>query len=200
MTSDKIFRVESKIKNARLIKAREDAGYKTTTAAAEAIGVPAPTLCGLETMADRAYRKKDGLPRAVAVKIASFYGMSCAYLWPDELDLVKKRKVSVDLSANEAALMLASDAPRPDDHLIAVDALEALAPIICALPPRDRHVLNARFYEDKTYAEIGESIGRSAMLAKLIEEKALEKIRCQLRGNKNVKDSLVEAMRSGALS
>ncbi|GAB2689775.1 SigB/SigF/SigG family RNA polymerase sigma factor [Thalassiella azotivora] len=70
--------------------------------------------------------------------------------------------------------------PEPDDDLDGVEDRVALAPLLAALPPRDRHVLALRFYRGLTQSEIAEDIGVTQMQVSRIISKSLTVLRRQL--------------------
>jgi RNA polymerase sigma-B factor len=58
---------------------------------------------------------------------------------------------------------------------------KSLGPLIAALPPRDRRILELRFFEEKTQAEIGQEIGLSQMHVSRLLSRALATLRMQMQ-------------------
>src|SRR4028119_2308520 len=120
----RIFRLEARLKNNRLVKARLEAGVRTSSAAAEAIGVTKQDLSGLETLrlSPRGTRGFKGVAR----RIADFYGFSPEYLWPDALDVVKKRESVLELSERQVGHLLTPGRPAPSDARLAREECKRL--------------------------------------------------------------------------
>jgi RNA polymerase sigma-B factor len=63
-----------------------------------------------------------------------------------------------------------------DPHFEFVDVGEAIAPAFQALPERERRIVQLRFFEDLTQAEIAERIGISQMHVSRLLRRALDKL------------------------
>ena len=55
--------------------------------------------------------------------------------------------------------------------------MEALRPLLAALPERDQRILHLRFFEEKTQSEIGEELGISQMHVSRLLSRTLAKLR-----------------------
>ena len=110
-----------------------------------------------------------------------------------EEDLVLEAMTAEDtftLTSLDAAFV--SDDPAgagPLDHLgiedpsfaLLVD-LQALRPLLAALPPRERTILELRFFRDLTQTQIGEELGISQMHVSRLLAKTLRQLREQMAG------------------
>ncbi|MFB9660521.1 SigB/SigF/SigG family RNA polymerase sigma factor [Glycomyces mayteni] len=67
-----------------------------------------------------------------------------------------------------------------DLALALVEEFEALAPLLCDLPERERRILALRFFEEKTQAQIGAEIGISQMHVSRLLKGVLEELRERL--------------------
>jgi len=116
-TPDPLFRVVSKLKNNRLVAAREARGMNAAQAA-RAIGVE-PTLLGAFENFKQTARLKDGRWSVPATRIAAFYGIPPDELWPEAVNAVRRTE-SVQLLREEDILYLEP----PETPLAALEASE----------------------------------------------------------------------------
>jgi RNA polymerase sigma factor (sigma-70 family) len=81
-------------------------------------------------------------------------------------------------TAGEATFldMLVSEGPTPSDEAETLEENEALEKAMAQLTPKDRRVLQARFWKDKTLEEVGEDMGLTRERIRQIERAALEKL------------------------
>lgn len=200
MADDRIFRVEARLKNNRLVKARLEAGFRTVTAAAKAIGVSTSYLCGLETLhLSPRNPRGDWLP--TALKLAEFYALPVEHLWPDALGSVKKTSTVIEVSERQVGALLGQAPPSPVGLLAGKEAKEVLARALEVLTPREWEVLRQRFDEDpSTLSEVGATQGLSRERVRCIEDSALRKLHRYFDHNPEDKDAVLDAMRQGALS
>jgi RNA polymerase sigma-B factor len=77
-------------------------------------------------------------------------------------------------------LSLADVLGGPDDRLDAVDKRNSVAPLVAALPERERRILHLRYFEDLTQAEIGRRVGVSQMQVSRILTSILADLRTQV--------------------
>jgi len=66
---------------------------------------------------------------------------------------------------------------RPDPGYELVDNMESVRDLIRRLPPRQRHILGLRFYDDMTQAQIAEKVGVSQMHVSRLLSTALRQLR-----------------------
>lgn len=194
------FRVEARIKNNRLIKARVEAGYATIASAARAIGISNTTLCGFETLRESP-RDAKGDWTVQAKRIASFYGFGPSYLWPAVLDGVKKPVVSLEVSECQVAGILSANAPRSPLALLASkDADQALSVAMGTLQPRERDVLMRRMGDaPPTYDQIAGEMGLSRTRIQQMEWGAIRKLREHFDHHPEQAEAALDALRMGAL-
>ena len=67
-----------------------------------------------------------------------------------------------------------------DDRLDAIDERNSVAPLVAALPERERRILHLRFFEDLTQAEIGRQVGVSQMQVSRILAGIMADLRSQV--------------------
>jgi len=113
-----------------------------------------------------------------------------AYLERDEASIIEA------LAADDVFAPMSLDAPirredrdnlsladvlgGPDGRLDAVDERTSVAPLVAALPDRERLILQLRYYEDLTQAEIGRLVGVSQMQISRILAATLAELRSQV--------------------
>lgn len=69
-----------------------------------------------------------------------------------------------------------------DPDLELVEYRESLAPLIAALPDRERTILTLRFFGNRTQSQIAEVVGVSQMQVSRLLNRTLEELRAQLNG------------------
>jgi RNA polymerase sigma factor (sigma-70 family) len=84
-----------------------------------------------------------------------------------------------DCRASEELTALEFDNLIPDPRDVvgeceeAIDKQAILAPLLAALPPTEAKVIRLRYWEFKTFVEIGETLGRSRQSTKQVHDRAL---------------------------
>jgi len=158
MNTTKTFRVDARIRNNLLIKAREALGHKTAAEAARALGVSYISLVGYEALSDSPWRKQGGW-KPSAVAIATAYKVVPELLWPDEIGGVKRTRTSMEIDAPAAFL----EAPQTaEERMLDGSRLDVVESAMDLLSPRQRLVLNHRFgldgSEPMVLSEIAEKV------------------------------------------
>ena len=193
MSGTKTFRVDARLRNNLLIKAREALGFTSAASAAKALELPYPAIVQYEALSKSPWGKKGWNPSAVV--IANAYKVLPEMLWPNEIDAVKKTKVSMEIDTPAAFL----EAPRtPEERLLEADRVDTIQRALELLPTRDRQILSARFGFDgkeMLLSEIGEALGVCRSRAQQLEERAKDRLRRLLKSNgEPVRDlNLIEA-------
>ncbi len=159
----KTLRLVLRVKNNRLVRLREEEGLSLTECARLA-SVPVSTLSGLECLriSPRAvpqgkYRRSQSAvdgeadPRVwtpSAQKIAAFHGMSCDWLWPDEV-----RELCVSAMRLEVSR---ADMLGPESLLEQRELAAAMQAATEVLSPGQRHAIR-HITEGVTFAELARS-------------------------------------------
>lgn len=185
-TPDPLFRVVSRLKNNRLVAAREAKGL-TLRQAAEAAGVEAQTLSGLETFRLSPVRKRDGTWTPSAVKVATYYGRPPDELWPDEIHAVR-RTVSVQMLEAEAVYTLGVGAPpTPHELLEGAEDKEIVRREYEAMHKDYARVIALRVEEGLDFEEMGERLRISASHARTVYYQGLAHLRRRLERRHKMK-------------
>lgn len=79
--------------------------------------------------------------------------------------------------------------PEDDTETAASEARVILSPVVRRLPERDRRILQLRFFEDLTQAEIGEDLGVTQMQVSRLLSRILDELRSELVSADNEEDS-----------
>jgi RNA polymerase sigma-B factor len=89
--------------------------------------------------------------------------------------------LSLDRPADETGLSLSEVMPDEDDVAVRqLEAVDMLQPILHDLPPRERRILELRFVEGWTQADIGAEVGVSQMQVSRLLRGTLDKLRHRL--------------------
>lgn len=83
--------------------------------------------------------------------------------------------------------------PEEDHDSSASEARVILSPVVRRLPERDRRILQLRFFEDLTQAEIGEDLGVTQMQVSRLLTRILDDLRSQLVSEEEEEDDISRA-------
>jgi len=198
-------RVTVKLRNNRMIEAREARGWSQAQAA-EAAGTSAPSIGNLETFRASPLRDvylSQGRPsgprrpsavvstewRKAALRIARCYGMPPEHFWPESVLAIagpEDRVMSTDalaLSLGSVPLRAieASSTEHPEDVLNSKEEGVQLARWMGVLKPMEARILRWRFgldgEEELTLDEIGAKYNLSRERTRQIQQGALRKMR-----------------------
>ena len=183
MTSDRTlglpFRIEARLKNGRLMRAREQSGFPTIAALARATGIPQSTISALETLRESPINATTKEWRAVAINIAELFGYSCDELWPEEIFEVRERALMLEIASVQS-----NNTECMEETVARLELSEHMSAVLKRLTPRERTVIEQRFFQDKTLDAIScpaATTGKMRIMAKenarQVEAKALRKLR-----------------------
>jgi RNA polymerase sigma factor (sigma-70 family) len=196
----KDLRIVARIYNNQLRERREALGM-TSTAFAAHIGVSLPSYIHLETMNHSPLtssvgpfgKAREPRWRASALRIAEFYNLPPEDLFPDAVVKMRKTIAEVRVDAEEVALMLSP--PIDSSPLMLLAAAEdeaALSDAMGVLNHYEKEVITKRFGledgQERTFAEIGEDCQLSRERIRQIQNRALDKIRGELKRAKHSQD------------
>lgn len=169
----KEYLVEVKVKNNNLALLMRDAGISSAAELAKKSDV-SPGQVGDILNLKKAATNKDGSIRAPVQKIADFFNVLPEHLFPEECfcDPLHTNKAEFEASY----LYMASVS-----NSIGFEANETILNVIDTLNPREADVIRRRFGLDGNDRETLDDIGRSYDISKervrMIESKALRKLR-----------------------
>jgi len=88
----------------------------------------------------------------------------------------------------DSAATLGDFVPEEDHDSAASEARVILSPVVRRLPERDRRILQLRFFEDLTQAEIGEDLGVTQMQVSRLLSRILDDLRSELMAEEEEDD------------
>jgi len=203
----KPFRIEARIKNNRLIRAREELGLTQKKASVMMGDKHQSMLMNYENFKLNPWCDSQNKWKDSAVKIAKFYGYSPEELWPEAIQAIKKNFLVLEASTRQIEKTYLQKHEIEDKKL-----KQGINVAIESLPNREQEIIKKSFGLNKnteqTLKEIGKNISRIETIFKkgkyqtketgeigispenvrIIKEKALSKIRKQL----NSKNLLVD--------
>mgnify|MGYP001565051675 CR=1 FL=1 len=181
------FRVVARLRNNRLIRAREALGYASCRQAVEKIGVSYTTLINYESLSKSPWdeRAKEGGWSPSARKIADAYAYHPEELWPEVMKDVRARAAVLELS--EPTLSVAVDRRLDYGELRGVVQKQ-----LATLRPADREVLERRFGLNGREAQTLEGV--AASLSSPVNRERARQI--EARGLRNLRHpSLANALK-----
>ena len=175
-----------RVKNNRIIRAREALGYSSIASACRASGIQTTSWCCLETMHDSPLRK-NGTLREVAEKVSDFLGCEPDYLWPDVVISYQGPR-ELQREFTPATSLLEAGVNTPEQLMLRAEAeqhMDRMGEDALALTPREQKVINLRYglsgCEPRTLGEIGQEFEVTSARIQHIEMKALRKLRLPCR-------------------
>lgn len=173
----KPLRLEVRLRNNRLIRAREAAGYATQTDAAKALGIVPNTLCNLENLKLSPWNRARGDWTKTATRIALLYKVPCEELWPDVVRRVERTEATIELDEPEVSALAAHDVADLDAEVDRRRLQDAVTDALAELPAQMREVVRAHAIEGETFDAIGERQGLSRERIRQIELQAFAAVR-----------------------
>lgn len=181
--------VHAKLKNNLILK-RILAVSTSVSAFCTEHGLSASEIGDFINLRKPAALKTTGEWCAGAVKLANALAVE-----PDELFTFEQRHMEVE--NNEALIEVTLDQLTGRIDPVRQLEFENLASVILKnanLSKRQQRVIHSRFYEEKTFKEIGDELGISSERVRNIEAKAFRRLRCGAFREKNVLCSSVDSV------
>jgi len=174
--ADPIFRVEIRLRNDRLIRAREELGW-TQAEAARKIGINGSLLNALETLRKSPWGAEGWRPTAET--IATFYGLGLDYLWPDAIDRVTRTRFEASIAAGVVGSLVGEHSQRLLSAVAGEDAetAEVLRGAVGRLDARDLRVLTRRYRDGWTLEEVAVEDDTTRERIRQIEARGLRRLR-----------------------
>lgn len=172
----KALRMKVRLYNNRLVRAREELGL-SQGAAAMSIGVSVHTLMRMETLQYNPLGQRGWTD--AAGRVAEFYGLSPDYLWSDEIAVVRKSVMEIEMSSREATCLVGEE----------LDAGELRARLLAArsrllesgrLSHMALRMLDARVVDGRSYGSVGSDYRLGRERARQIVDDAIRAMRREL--------------------
>ena len=165
-------RIEIRIKNKPLFDAVMSQ-YESMRKFCDALPVPYVEVSGLMTLRISPYLKDLTLSKT-AQKIADHFFSEPEDLFPPALYKVKQNKIIVEVGLQNIDYRHATLITH---GTVDKDVKDAIEKVLKTLPAREQAVIQRRYWEEKTYQEIGEELRISRSRVQQIEVKALRRLR-----------------------
>lgn len=140
----KPFCVVAKLRNHRMIKAREDLGYKTCAEAARALGVDYHAMVNLEGLKDKPWTQAGDKPREwrkQALEIADALCYSPEELWPECIGMVASTVMRVEIDHPAAPTAI----PGTDEMASKLELEADVRAVVSELNPRHARIIRMSF-------------------------------------------------------
>jgi len=174
--------IEIRVRNNRLKERRLSAGL-SQPALGQLVRVSVSAISSYENLRRKPFCR-DGHWRQDAQKLAAFFEVSPAELFPETIFQIEKSVATRKLDAEEVVL-LSSHQERllaePDAGMMQQDLRRQLGRALITLAPNERKVVRLRFGlgddEAQTLDKVGQTMGICGQRVRQIQEKALRKLR-----------------------
>jgi DNA-directed RNA polymerase specialized sigma24 family protein len=171
------FRVEIRVRNNRIIRARERLGHKSAKAAAAALGLQYGHFCSYEAMTETPL-KKDGIEwKESALQIADALFAAPEDLWPEASRKIEKVRATFEATSEQ----LREFAGNAERRIILEEDKAGVRRALGAIDPRRRRALLQRFEDDAALEEIGKKLDVSRSRAGQIVSDGLSNVREQIK-------------------
>lgn len=178
------YRVRISVRNARLLRAIEQAGHRPGAQFADAVGISYSGALLPYLNLTRSPLTPDGLLRECAWALCDFLNASPSDLWSDtQLQPLKQNHSSLDLDADSVQALVCGARTHDDPLRLAshTQAGRMLQDAINSLTPREASVIRERFFAGSSLDEVAQMLGITRTRAHQIECKAMRKLRHESR-------------------
>ena len=175
------YRVNVKIRNARLLRAIEKSGHNPGQIFASAVGISYQQLLGYVNLTRAPVDENEEL-RPCAEKLMIFFNCMTSDLWSEEQMIpLEKNSAEIEMFADDVKNLLESrEYPCPSAILEQREEIYNLDKLLEILTPRESLVLKLRNGiqgDPMTLSEVGKELNVCAQRVRHIEAQALRKIR-----------------------
>jgi RNA polymerase sigma factor (sigma-70 family) len=171
----KDYRVQVTVKNALLLSAIENAGYKSCHHFADMMGISYYGSLMPYVNLTRSPIKKDGHMRDCAWDLCDFLGASPSDLWSDnQLIPLKTNRSSVDMNMEGIQVWIQND---PEKVTNQEQVKKIIEHALDSLTERQAIVIKKRFFDELTLDEIAGELKLSTERIRQIESKAIRNLR-----------------------
>jgi len=181
------YRIKISVQNNLLLRAIEDAGYKSQSEFARSIGVSPQLLNGIVAMREAPIGRKGEFSHA-AKMIMEALGAAPSDLWTDEQLYIKltRNSASAEVGAEEAKRLMGESMqavalPAPDEFVDILEAKRDVSAALDTLTKREAHVIRMIYgigtNVDHSLGEVAHRMDLSMGRVRQIEAKALGKLR-----------------------
>lgn len=169
------FRLDIRIRNNRIIRARERLGYDTQAAAERGLGLSRGVLCGYESFRESPL-SNDGVWTSTALRVADALMSDPEDLWPKDALAVRKARMTVEATSEQMRELL----PSADRRLLVQADAAQLKAAMSGLTSREEKILRERFVDEREVSEIAADMGLSMARVRQIVTKCTNKVRSNI--------------------
>lgn len=177
------FRLDVRVRNNRLIRARERLGYMTQADAERALKLPHGELCGFENFRESPIFP-DGRWTGRALRIADALMSDPEDLWPKDAFQVRKSRMSIEATSEQMRELI----PSAERRLLLEADASILRAALAELAPREKKILVERIVEERELSDIAHEHNLSRERVRQIV----------LRGSNKIRNSVLCATREEA--
>lgn len=172
------YRVRISVRNARLLRAIEQAGHRPGAQFAEEVGISYSGALLPYFNLTRSPLTPDGLLRECAWALCDFLNASPSDLWSDaQLQPLARNHSTIELDADNVQALVGGAPVDPLRLATQAQAGRIIEDAIDSLTEREAYVIRERFFSETTLADLSERIGLTRERVRQIEKKALRKLR-----------------------
>lgn len=172
------YRVRISVRNARLLRAIEQAGHRPGAQFAEEVGISYSGALLPYFNLTRSPLTPDGLLRQCAWALCDFLNASPSDLWSDaHLQPLARNHSSIELDADSVQALVGAAPVDPLRLATQAQAGRIIQDAIDSLTEREAYVIRERFFSETTLEELSERMEVTRERVRQIEIKALRKLR-----------------------
>jgi RNA polymerase sigma factor (sigma-70 family) len=172
------YRVRISVRNARLLRAIEQAGHRPGAQFAEEVGISYSGALLPYFNLTRSPLTPDGLLRQCAWALCDFLNASPSDLWSDaQLQPLARNHSSIELDADSVQALVGAAPVDPLRFATQAQAGRIIQDAIDSLTEREAYVIRERFFSETTLEELSERMEVTRERVRQIEIKALRKLR-----------------------
>jgi RNA polymerase sigma factor (sigma-70 family) len=182
MNEDRVmmdYRVNVKVRNNRILKAIESAGGEPGRKWCEQNGLSYSGINDLINLTASPIDHATGKLRSIAMKLCDAVDKIPDDLWTNEMLYPLERNFSeLEMSQHQVQELIGiQDGDAQFSSVLSVERRNIVAESLATLSPRYEKVLRMRFFKEMTYQEIGDAMDVSMELARIMERRAIERLR-----------------------
>ena len=166
--------VKVTIRNNLILRQMKKLGIKTQTELAKRAGLQPTTVGLLIGMKKRPLNKLSGEWLDSAFALSAALHMEPEELWTEKQRGMALASNSREVSMSEDAVMQLASGDRLEHNVI---ASKLVADALTTLSPRERGIIQARFFDGDTLEEIGNQQGVTREVIRQVEARALRKLK-----------------------
>jgi len=187
------YRVKVSVSNNLLLRAIEDAGYKSQSDFARAMDIHPASVNALVAMRECPINKNGGFS-PLATQVMEFLGACPTDLWTeDQLTMKLRTNSSWSAMGREELIVLMGGEPTGLlEGVLKQELKTKMAEALQTLTPKEQKLLALRFEDGLSMEDIGKVFGCSRERIRQVEVKALRKIRQRDTANNDELKSFTE--------